>query len=196
MALGLPGSAGAGRARPGTLAAGRGRRYHRGVPPSDPVTLEPAIARFVEGPVSIVLAVRGDGLSVDLAQGYAGRCAEGWVSVLIPRSQAEDVLELVARTGAVAVTFSRPSSHRTLQMKGGDARVEPASTDDLVAWRRYRDTFAAELADIGFGGAYAMAMLAVDEPDLMAVRFSPGAVFVQTPGPDAGKRVAAAREPG
>lgn len=182
---------------PGALAGVRAWRYPPGVPSANPVTVEPAIARFLEGPVSIVLAARGEGLAVDLAQAFVGRHADGWVSVLLPRSQAEKVLASVARTGAVAVTFSRPSSHRTLQVKGGDARVEPASAADLAAWGRYREAFAAELADIGFGGAYAAAMLAVDADDLVAVRFCPVAVFMQNPGADAGKRVAAgAREAG
>jgi hypothetical protein len=157
----------------------------------DPLVIEPAVARFLDGPVSVVLAACGDGLVVDLAQAFGGRVDGDRVSVLVARSQAEDVLGLVTQTGAVAVTFSRPSSHRTLQLKGRDARVEPVTPDDLAAWRRYRAAFADELASVGFGGAYAEAMLTVDEADLVAVRFSPAAVFVQTPGPDAGRRLPA-----
>lgn len=158
---------------------------------TNPPAIAPAVARFLEGPVSIVLAACGNGLVVDVAQALAARVADGDVSILVARSQAEDVLGLVAQTGRVAVTFSLPSSHRTLQIKGRDARVEATTSADLAGWRRYRNAFADELASIGFGGAYAEAMLTVDERDLVAVRFSPTAVFVQTPGPDAGRRLPA-----
>ena len=154
------------------------------------------LAAFMTGGVSIIAASRGPDNAPTIARAAGCRLSadRARVTVLLARSQAGALVEnaerLVARLRASGFTntavVSQPSSHRTIQLKGNDARVCPATPGDETLVARYADAFAAELCPMGYAEQMARALVWAPEGDFAALTFSPSAAFDQTPGPRAG----------
>jgi hypothetical protein len=108
------------------------------------------------------------------------------VAVLIPADQNPELVAALRASRAIAVVFSQPSTHRTIQLKGTDAVVEPPAADDVGCAERWRAGFVAELAALGYAEALVGAFVWSDPAGLAAVSFTPSAAFQQTPGPRAG----------
>ncbi len=150
--------------------------------------LDEELAAFIQGGVSILAASRDARLVPSLARAVGCRAAPGrpHVAVFLLASQSGALLADYRANGAIAVVFSQPSTHRTLQLKGSDAAPEPLEEGDWVRVARYREALTAELVAIGHLGALGRALLAGDRGDLVAVGFTVSAAFEQTPGPAAG----------
>jgi len=108
------------------------------------------------------------------------------VTVYLRRSQSTQLLQDIADTGQIAVVFSEPATHRTLQLKARQARQRPATGQDLPLLQAYLRSMEHEVGRVGLGPRYVGAMLAAPLDDVVAVSFTPGAAFDQTPGPRAG----------
>lgn len=108
-------------------------------------------------------------------------------TVYLARSQAGQLLHDIATTGRMAVVYSQPSTHRTVQLKTRQVRLREAGMDDVPHLERYREAMANELTPLGFGPAYVQAMLAWQLDDLVAIDFTPDEGFDQTPGAHAGR---------
>jgi hypothetical protein len=111
------------------------------------------------------------------------------VTVLMPQTSGQAVLDDLRDNGQIAVVFSEPSSNRTLQLKGHDATVAPCEPGDAALAEAYLQGFVDEIGQLGFAAEVAHTMLRHDET-LMAVHFSVAAAFEQTPGPGAGEPLA------
>ena len=89
----------------------------------------------------------------------------------------------------IAITVSKVTTYRTVQLKGEvlsiTAEAEPGAAEYVD---RARQAFAADLERIGMPGRHTrrLALLPFHE-----VRIRVGALFLQTPGPGAGKSMAA-----
>ena len=97
------------------------------------------------------------------------------------------LIAAIHRNGRIAVVFTRPTTHRSLQLKGDDAALVRLRPDDAARVAGYRDAMVAELGGNGISEALTRALLAGGDDELVAIEFTPVAAFVQTPGPDAGK---------
>jgi hypothetical protein len=106
--------------------------------------------------------------------------------ILLSRRQGAALLADVRASGRIAVVFSEPSTHRTIQLKGADASLLPASVEDAALARRHRDAFVAEVEVLGFRADMAGALHACPDDELVAIHFTVEAAFSQTPGPRAG----------
>jgi hypothetical protein len=162
--------------------------------PSLPL-IDPSVASFIQSGVSITVAARGDRLvpSITKAVGCHVDAAGREVSVLLFADAGEPVCRDVARNGLVAVCFSRPSTNRTVQIKGSNATSALATPQDVAHARRCLDLLIDDLTPLGFDRRMLEAFFWGDPADLMAIRFAPDAAFAQTPGPGAG---AALKSPG
>jgi len=109
------------------------------------------------------------------------------VTVFLSRRQSRQLLSDISSTGHLAVVFSEPASHRTVQVKSRRPRLRAAQPDDAPALARYRQAMTHELSLVGFAPAFAQAMLAGALEDLVAVSFEPDEAYDQTPGPKAGR---------
>lgn len=145
-------------------------------------------ARFICGGVSIsAAACRGAGLpSMARATGCRVAADKRSITILLSATASAGLIDDVRRNGAIAVVFSLPADHRTLQFKGGDARVVPLEPGDEALAERYVDAFAGGLAPLGYPTQVIRSVLACRADDLTAISFTPSAGFLQTPGPDAG----------
>jgi hypothetical protein len=108
------------------------------------------------------------------------------VTVLLAAGQCPELIAALRASCAIAVVFSQPSTHRTIQVKGTDAALEPLQADDAALVQRWTDGFVNELAALGYSEALVRAFLWCDPAELVAVGFTPRAAFQQTPGPRAG----------
>ena len=89
------------------------------------------------------------------------------------------------------MVFSLPSSHRTLQLKGPAAQIDPLEPGDPERLRRYAGALVADVCPLGYREALVRAIVAGEPEDFVAVSFTPRAAFDQTPGPRAGAPLAA-----
>lgn len=110
-------------------------------------------------------------------------------TVFVSATQAAPVLRCIRENGRIAAAFNQPSSHRTVQLKGKDARIDSLQYGDLEFIERYRNAFAWELAPLGFPEIQILTLLACAAEDIVAVRFTIDEAFSQTPGPKAGERL-------
>ena len=109
------------------------------------------------------------------------------LTILVSERQAEAVVAGVRQRGVLAVSFSEPSTHRTVQLKGSDAVVASASSADLAHAARYRGNYTRELGLLGYNPDLIFALLSCPDDDVVAISFTPNAAFSQTPGPNAGQ---------
>ncbi len=147
------------------------------------------LARFLCGGVSITAGGRGpDGLpELSRAVGCRVSADRRRVTVFFLASQSAGLLAGIRANGALAVVYSLPSTHRTVQLKGDDAAVEALQPGDAKVVAGYRRAFAGSLTDLGYAAGLPEALLGGDLADCVAVSFTPVAASLQTPGPAAGK---------
>ena len=151
-------------------------------------------AAFILVPgISMTAASRGAGNLPELGRVHGCRVAadRSRVTVFLPADQYPGLIGALRASRAIAVVFSQPTTHRTIQLKGTDATVEPLAPDDAGLAGRAMDAFAAGLAALGFNEAVVRAVVWFDPAALVAVGFTPCAAFQQTPGPRAGAPLAA-----
>ena len=112
------------------------------------------------------------------------------VTVLLRPSHSAVLLADIRRSGEVAVAFCLPSTHKTLQLKARDARLEPPQPEDRFLVHRQAQAFGEDIALLNEPAELGRQLFAGDDSDLVALVFTPLTVFDQTPGPKAGERLA------
>jgi len=152
------------------------------------VLLSPEHIALVDQGVSAIVASRDAALRPSVMRAVGSRIsADGLhITVYLRPSQSRQLLADIAATGHVAVVFSDPPSHRTLQVKATAARLRPAGPQDEAVLQRYLAAMQHAVGQVGYGPDYVAAMLAAPPHDLVAVEFTPESAFDQTPGPRAG----------
>lgn len=146
-------------------------------------------AAFVLRPgISITAASRTAANLPQLGRALGCRIApdRGRVTILLPADQYAPLAEALRESRAVAVVFSEPTTHRTIQLKGTDAEIEPIVARDAELVARWTEDFVAGLEALGFNAPMVRSFLWCDPAGLVAVGFTPQAAFEQTPGPQAG----------
>ena len=171
------------------------RSPNAGGPAAAAITLTAEQAAFIQGPVSIVAATTGAGAVNHLSKVYGCRVGADCrsITIILSALQAGAVLADLRANGRLAVAFCRPTTDQTLQIKAFDACVVPLGRDDYCTLAGHTDTLVAEIGAIGFPEAVIRPLFGCSPSDAVAVHFSPSAVFDQTPGPNAGARLAGPR---
>ncbi|MEZ5589109.1 MAG: hypothetical protein R3E46_18755 [Sedimenticolaceae bacterium] len=159
------------------------------------VALGPDQAGFITGPVSINVASCDLNLvpSVTRAFGCRASVDRREITVFLSTPRSADVLRDIRAGAMVAVVFSRPSTHRTLQLKGRDARIMPLARGDRALMIAYGAAFSTEIRDLGYPELFAGGLASGVDDDAVALVFTPCAAFEQTPGPLAGQALVAGR---
>jgi hypothetical protein len=148
-------------------------------------------AAFVESGVSITVASRDSQNRPLVGRSVGCVVADDrqQIKIFLSRRKYPLLVDAIRRSGAVAVSFSEPSSHTTLQLKSTSAELTEVVTSDTERVAAHVVLFAADLERIFHRGALARAILECSPGDLVAVAFYPLAAFSQTPGPLAGCRI-------
>lgn len=149
---------------------------------------------FIQTGVSISLAACGRDRLASMSRGFGCKVLDGGrrVGVFVKRSQSADLLDNIAWSGKVANVFSLPSSNRTVQLKGIDARLLPFDAGDLPIVEGHVNEFLREVLPLGLVEDVVRAVFAFAADDLVTVVYTPGAAFSQTPGPRAGEALGVA----
>jgi hypothetical protein len=147
--------------------------------------IDDRLVAFINEPVMIMLAA-ADALAQPVVARGVGALydpQEG-LGVMVSRRQYPDFADALAPGGRVAATFCRPTDYTTFQVKGEIHRVAAATPAEAERAGRYVDAVYAALGALGVGQPL------IDQwvfpGDIVSFRFTPSALFAQTPGPNAG----------
>ena len=156
---------------------------------SQAVLLDETRADFLSHHVSILVGSCNADCLPSVVRAYGCRVAPDRcsVTVFLAIAQSEKVLRDLRAGGGIAVVFSRPTTHETLQLKGAGADIAPLADGDREAMRTYGRSFRDEVGAVGFQEPFGTAIMSGAEAEAVAVTFTPTAAFVQTPGPAAGQ---------
>lgn len=160
-------------------------------PPNRAPVLDEEHAAFIQRGVSVVVAARDAELVPDVARGCGCRVSRDrrQVTVLVDPDRASALLEDIRANGMITVVFSQPSTHRTIQLKGRDARPTRVAAGDRAVVESGLAGWIQELTSIGYPAGLARAIHGGCPARLNAITFTPEAAFQQTPGPAAGTRL-------
>jgi hypothetical protein len=153
--------------------------------------LDRDVIAFLEGRrVAVSIASRSEHCipSVTRALGYRINADRTQFAIFVPRN-AERVLADLRATAQAAVVFTEPSTHRSLQVKGNDARITALEEGDWPLISAHADDLVLEICPLGYPEPLIRTMAQCTPQQVVAVRFTPGAAFGQTPGPRAGMAI-------
>ena len=155
----------------------------------EPRVIDDAHAAFIQRRVSILVGSCSNRGVPSVARAYGCRVSSDrrYLTVFLALPQSEVLLRDLRASGTIAVVFSRPSTHETLQFKGSVQRISALEADDRWVMQAYGRSFAEDIAPLGFDESFQDAIMAPVEHEALAVTFVPVAAFVQTPGPSAGQ---------
>jgi hypothetical protein len=158
---------------------------------SESVVLDCRQAAFLLGPVSMNVASRDAALTPSVGRAFGCRIAADGreLTVFLSTSHAAAVLRDLRAGAPFAAVFSRPQTHESRQIKARGVRIEALTPGDIELIRAYGDAFVAECVPLGYAERFMRGFFIDVEDDAVAVTFTPAAMFEQTPGPDAGKRM-------
>ena len=163
---------------------------------SEGTLLDEAAAAFLHRPGISITAASRDGSNVSrIGRGLGCRITpdRGRMTVFIASSQYQAFFDALQSSRTIAVVFSLPSTHRTMQLKGNDAAIGPLAAGDAEIIARHVDDFVDELYRLGYPRDMVRAYHWCEPAEVRAITFTIGAAFEQTPGPGAGAPLARKR---
>src|SRR5690242_2520757 len=113
-----------------------------------PILLDPNHASFVQGGVSIVAASRDPMNAPRIARAVGCRVSSDRrrVTVLFPKAKSAELLEVIGAGGPIAVTFTQPSTHRTIQIKAKSAALIAVASGDVGTIERCVSAFVEDVS--------------------------------------------------
>jgi hypothetical protein len=153
--------------------------------------IPPDLASILARGVSVNVASRDAALRPSLMRAVGSRIDDGGrsITVYLARRQSRQLVQDIAATGHIAVVFSEPATHRTVQVKATKAQLRAATQEDVPVLAAYLASMEIEIQRVGHPPPVTRAMLAHQLSDVVAVTFEPEHAFDQTPGPKAGTRL-------
>jgi len=151
--------------------------------------LEGDVAAFLSGNVMIVAATTDAALRPHVGRGCGAYfdVDQGDIVLLASASQWPGFHANARKGGLIAATFANPSTYRAVQIKGTIGAIAPADRAQVERASRYLAVMLDLLAGLGVSRLQLSSVFC--DADLVAVRFWPADLFVQTPGPGAGARI-------
>lgn len=107
---------------------------------------------------------------------------------MVAETFTDGLLEALEDNGQLALTVEEFPSHETYQFKGRFLRHRPIVADDLKIVERVRERFVKRMKSLNSDAPPSVLSDYILKP-LVAIEFEVQDIFVQTPGPGAGKRV-------
>ena len=152
------------------------------------------IVRFLEERANIGFAGTRDRHLVP-----SGHRLSGWqtdpagrtLTALVPQPWAARLVESAKENGAIAVTIEEAGTHETYQFKGRYLSHRPVQPAEIAIASRTRERFSKGLLQWGPPDERMAALIQASIPSpSLAVEIEVHEVFLQTPGPGAGSRIA------
>jgi len=154
------------------------------------VTLPAELVELVESGVSIMVGTRDSRLRPEAVRAVG--CSVGddrrTLSIALNEATSRRTIANLEAGSSMAVTFNRPSDHRSMQMKGPCVGLRKGTAADEENVRRYLAAFTEALYLVGVSRAASRRVRGV--PCVVA-QIEVRELFEQTPGPVAGNRLEA-----
>jgi hypothetical protein len=152
-----------------------------------PRVLTPELEAFCQSGISVIVGAcrAGEAPIAGLACGCR-ILPDGRMRLLLPRPGNEGLLAMVEQGAGIAITFTGPFTHRSIQVKGSHAVVVASDEVDKQEAVRQSQGMRRELVEVDYPPAFAAAYCRVDTDVVVTVVLTLDAAFVQTPGPGAG----------
>jgi hypothetical protein len=152
------------------------------------VRLSEELAEFVEGGLSMLVGTRDAALRPHVGRSVgAFVCPDReTVTTYLNKALSAQSVANLQDNGRVALTFSRPYDHRTLQIKGQMISLREGTEEDRVKQERWLAGFVEHLYIIGLPRSLTRQIKIY--PSLAHTLRIEG-IFEQTPGPGAGRRI-------
>lgn len=153
------------------------------------------IAFLKDRRVAVSIASRSEHCIPSLARALGYRISAGGrqFAIFVVARQAERVLADLRASAQAAVVFTEPSTHKSVQVKGNDARITPLEEGDWPVISAHADDLVAEICPLGYTEPLIRKMTECTPQQVVAVRFTPTVAFGQTPGPRAGAALSEAK---
>lgn len=158
---------------------------------ADPPLLDADQAAFLAGPVAVGMASHDARGVPSLARAFGCKVSPDRrrVTVFLSRRRSGPLLRDLEAGEPVAAVFSRPLTHETLQLKAPCARLGELEPGDREIMLAAGAAFAAELVSLGYPERFCRDLMAPSADEAVAAVFTPSALYEQTPGPKAGRRL-------
>jgi hypothetical protein len=152
------------------------------------VDVAEAVAAFVSGGVAVVVATRDAELRPEVARAWGPAFSAGRDTITLcigapPESRTRANLQ---EGRSIAATFSRPTTYRTVQIKGEVLGLEEPTPQQLARVDEHFSAFARETEQVGLSPDLIRRLV---DPVFVAVTFAVRELYDQTPGPNAGARL-------
>jgi hypothetical protein len=152
------------------------------------VVFSDELLEFMESGVSTLIGTRSRELLPECARGCGAVVGTDRhsLTVFVAEALAQRTLANLADNGEIAITFSRPVDHRTLQVKGKVIEVRPVTPAEQIVQERYLASFVEQLYWIGMPRSLTRRL---HHTPAVALTLQARSLFVQTPGPTAGQKL-------
>ncbi|PDT15575.1 hypothetical protein CO670_17590 [Rhizobium sp. J15] len=151
--------------------------------------LGPELWEFIESPVMILFVTcdeagrpmigRGSGVRVDRQSGH--------LNFLASRCQWPKAVGGALPGRPIATTYARPADYKACQIKGIVVEARPADETQRARGEAYVAEQLARMLALGVTRMQLSSTLS--DQDLVCLTIEPQAIFEQTPGPGAGRRL-------
>lgn len=151
--------------------------------------LEDDVAAFLSGNVMMIAATRDAAMRPHIGRGCGAAFDPdvGDLTLLASSTQWPEFFANAKSGAPIAMTVCQPDNYKCLQVKGQIIGVSQASEEQKARAQRYLDTMLSIMA--GLGVSRLQLSTVFSNADLVAIRFWPADLFIQTPGPEAGERM-------
>lgn len=151
-------------------------------------TLFEELSEVMASGVVIYVATRDASLAPEstIAMGAKAECSRGVVTVYVPTVLAGATRKNLDDNGEVAVTMTRPSDHKSIQLKGKALAVREALEAERDLQAVHRAALVEQFAGVGIPREITRRIAWWPS---VAVEIDVREVYAQTPGPRAGERM-------
>lgn len=151
-----------------------------------PLSLTDELAQFVEGGISVLVGTRDAAMRPAALRGGAVRVSADrkQLHVMLPAATSARTIANLRDNGRIAVTCSRPSTFRSIQLKGRCVDIHDTPASDRAWLEKYLGEFSADLELVGLPAGVTGR---VTVWPAITVTMTIESMFDQAPGPEAGR---------
>ena len=151
-------------------------------------TIDDEMKAFLESEVDNFIATRNAKHEPHIGRAWGARVADSGesIEVFVDRAHSLDALADLRENGIIAISWSQPTTYKTIQLKGHCVEIGDPAPGDFAWIERHRKLFTDGLKVIGFPPEVARAMWS---SQVVRVRLLVEHAFDQTPGPRAGREL-------